>query len=151
MPDAHYSAGAGAGAGARPVASRVHPVYTPTPANAGVCEVARAFWSSLQRVCPGSVYLHAYSPVARSSCYISAPCLTCCRKAAHWGHLASLPGSVAYSFLALAHASRSRESAKHTAVVVLTTYTAAVACGCLDLPSVLTTNAEDTRGGWLFP
>ncbi|ELW48734.1 hypothetical protein TREES_T100005622 [Tupaia chinensis] len=76
---------------------------------------------------PVSVYLHACSPVVRSSFQISATCLTCCSKAAHWGGLASLPGTDAHSFLALAHASRNRDGAKHGTVTVPSSSTAAVA------------------------
>lgn len=76
----------------------LHPGALP----AASCKAARAFASSLRRACQGSLCLHTRSPVARSSFYISATCLTCCGKAARGGRGCAKTGGgwpFPYSFL----------------------------------------------------
>lgn len=60
---------------------------------------------------PGFRVLARSLPGCEKQFLHSATCLTCCSKAARRGGLASLPGTAAHSFLALARASRNREGA----------------------------------------
>ena len=83
---------------------------------------------------PGFSVLAHLLPSCEKLFYVSATCPTCCGKAARWGDLAAWPGAGAHSFLALAHASRNRGSAKRAPMAVPSSSTRTEAWGCLNLP-----------------